>query len=134
MITVYFVEDQLHRHTIGLGCSKKAVDKNGGSNRIVDRHDQHCLIYICGNDMRLFGEVRSAADDIILPFFDPGDEGGPFGIDIYVDPVSNRNWIGGTYIFQAKISFDLTFYIAPVIGTYGIPATRILQRRVRLLS
>ena len=46
-----------------------------------------------------------------------------------IDPVSDRNRIGGTDIFQAEISFDLTFYIATIIGAYGIPATRILNNQ-----
>ena len=77
--------------------------------------------------MRLLGKIGSAADDVILPVFDLGDKGGPFGIDINIAPVSDRNRIGGTDIFQAEISFDLTFYIATIIGAYGIPATRILN-------
>lgn len=55
--------------------------------------------------MRLLGKIGSAADDVILPVFDLGDKGGPFGIDINIDPVSDRNRIGGTDIFQAEISF-----------------------------
>ena len=47
--------------------------------------------------MRLLGKIGSAADDVILPVFDLGDKGGPFGIDINIDPVSDRNRIGGSY-------------------------------------
>ena len=109
MIAIYFVEDQLHRHTISLGCSKKTVDKNGSGNRIVDCHDQHRLVYVRGDNMRLLGKIGSAADDVILPVFDLGDKGGPFGIDIKIDPVSDRNRIGGTDIFQLSIfNFQLT--------------------------
>ena len=104
MITVYFVEDQLYWHTIGLSGSKKTVNKNSGGNRIVDRHDQHRLVHIRSNDMRLFGQIGSTADDVVLSLFDLGDKSGPFGIDIDIDPVPDRNRIGGTNIFQAKNS------------------------------
>ena len=84
--------------------------------------------------MRLLGEIGGAADDVILPVFDLGDEGGPFSIDIDIDPVPDRNRIGGADIFQAEIPFDLTFYIATIIGAYGIPATRILNNQTPHVS
>ena len=73
--------------------------------------------------MRLLGKIGSAADDVILPVFDLGDKGGPFGIDINIDPVSDRNRIGGTDIFQAEISFDLTSISRPssVRTVYQLP-------------
>ena len=79
--------------------------------------------------MRLLGKIGSAADDVILPVFDLGDEGGPFGIDIDINPVSDCNRIGGTDFFQAEIPLDLTFYIATIIGAYSIQATRILNNQ-----
>ena len=79
--------------------------------------------------MRLLGKIGGTADDVILPVLDLGNESGPFLINVDIDPVSDRDRIGCSNIFETEIPLDLTFNIAAVIGANGIPATGILNNQ-----
>ena len=57
IVTIDLVENQLNRHPISLGSRQETIDKDGGRNRIVDRHDQQRLIKVGRQDMCLLGKI-----------------------------------------------------------------------------
>ena len=77
--------------------------------------------------MRLLGEVRSPADDVILAVFYFGNESGAFGVQNDTHTVSYSNWIGAADSFQAEVAFNLAFDLPSVFGLHHIPASCVFN-------
>ena len=92
IVCVYFIEDDFYRNAVCFGGSQKTVDKGGGCFRIVDRYDEHALVKVCSENMRLLGEIGSATDNVVFPVFYFTDESSSFRIqnDLYIVSHSYR--------------------------------------------
>ncbi len=121
-VDVGLVEYQSYRHTVRFGRCQKAVDENGRCFRVVDRGDEHALVYVCRNDVQLFGKVGCPADDIVFPVFYFGDEGRTFRVQRDVHPVAHSYRVGAFESFQAEAAFDLAVHQLSAVSLDLIPA------------
>lgn len=127
VIPVDFVENQFDGYAIGFGRGQEAVDKHGGGNGVIDGYDQHRLVEVGGDDVRLLRQVGGAADDVVFPLFNRGDKGCALFVDVDLHPVAHGYGVGGADVLEAEIAFYLTFDLPPVVGPDGIPATCVFN-------
>ena len=119
---VGLVEDEHHRHTIGLCGGQETVDEGGGGLGIDDRDYQEGLIDVGGQDVALFGEVDALADDIITTGFNLGDK-----TLRNRNPVTDRDGVGGADALEAEVALDLTINQLAIVREDGVPAACILN-------
>ena len=124
-IPVHFVEHQTYRYPISLCRCQKTVDEDSRCFRIIYGHNQQTLIQIGSNDMRLFRQVGSPSDDVILPVFYFGDKCRTFrvGSNFYI--VTHGNGVGASDPFQTEVSLYLAFYQLVVFCLDQVPASGI---------
>lgn len=127
IVGVYLVEDELDGDAIGFGRGEEAVDERGRRFGVVDGNDEHALVEVGRDDVRLLREVRGTADDVVAPVFDFADEGSAFLIEQDVYVVAHRHGVGAANTLQAEVAFDLALDAAPVFRLDEIPAACILD-------
>ena len=77
--------------------------------------------------MCLFGKVGGTSDNVVFAFLDGGDEGRPLRVNIDHHPIAHGNRVGALDIFQTEIALYLTFDVASIVCTDGIPTARVLN-------
>ena len=127
IVGVYLVEDELDGDAIGFGRGEEAVDERGRRFGVVDGYDEHALVEVGRDDVRLLREVRGTADDVVAPVFDFADEGGAFLIEQDVYVVAHRHGVGAANTLQAEVAFDFALDTASVFGADEVPAACVLD-------
>lgn len=93
---------------IGPGSREEAVDKGSGGGRVGERGHEHGAVDVCGDDMRLFRQVRSLPYDVVPAGMYAGDKSSSvrsgFGS---IHDVAYGHRIGGANAFDSEISFYL---------------------------
>ena len=127
IVGVCLVEDELDGDAIGFGRGEEAVDERGRRFGVVDGYDEHALVEVGRDDVRLLREVRGTADDVVAPVFDFADEGGAFLIEQDVYVVAHRHGVGAANTLQAEVAFDFALDTASVFGADEVPAACVLD-------
>ena len=123
----YFVEYQFDWYLICLGSSQESVDEDGRCFGIVDGNNQHTLVEVGGQYMRLFRQVGCASDDVVLAVFYLTDKSSAFVVHDDLHIVAHRNGVGTPDTLQTEIAFDFAIHQFPVFSLYLIPASCILD-------
>ena len=125
---VHFVEHQHDGDAIGFGRSQEAVDESGAGLGARQGGHQEGLVDVGGEDVALFGEVGSFADDVVAAWVDGGDES-EFALAVVAQrhAISHRHGVGGADAFEAEIAFDAAFDELPFIGAHKITASGVFD-------
>ena len=127
LIGIRFVEYKVYGDAVGFGRGEETVDEGGRRFGIVDGNYQHALVEVGCQDMRLLGQVRGTADDVVLAVFYLADEGGACGVENDVHAVAHGYGIGAAYAFQAEITFYLALYALSLVGLDKVPAAGVFD-------
>ena len=111
---VYFVEDECDRHAVSFSACQEAVDELEGCLGLLDGDNEKTHIHIGGYDVRLLGEVRGLADDVVLAIIQLCDEPLSRLLNICLHflgdeshLISDCHRIGGADATNAEVALDL---------------------------
>ena len=127
LIGIRFVEYKMYGDAVGFGRGEETVDEGGRRFGIVDGNYQHALVEVGRQDVRLLGQVRGTADDVVLAVFYLADEGGACRVENDLHAVAHGYGIGAAYAFQAKITFYFALYALSLVGLDKVPATGVFD-------
>ena len=122
VVAVHLVEDEADGYAVGFRRGKEAVDEDGRCLGVVHRDHQETLVEVRGDDVRLLGEVGGAADDVVLPVVDGGDEGSALVVEHDVHAVAHGDGVGAPDAFQPEVPFYLAVYQPAVVRLDLVPA------------
>ncbi len=108
VVNVEFVEHQDGGDTVSLGGRQETVNEDGGGDGMIDGDNKHRPVHVGGNDVGFLGEVGGAADDVIAPRLDGGDDA-PFGAGFHVHLIAHRHGVCGAHAFHAETPADAAF-------------------------
>ena len=127
IVEVGLVEEQDGGDAVGFGRGQEAVDEGGRSLRIVDGDDEHALVEVGGDDVRLLREVGRAADDVVLAVLYLGDKGRAFPVFNDVDTVAHGHGVGAADAFQAEVPLYLALHVASFVRANQVPAAGVFD-------
>ena len=127
IVSIYLVEDELHGDAVGFGRGEEAVDEGGRRFGIVDGDDEHALVEVGSDDVRLLRQVGRPSDDVVLAVFDFADEGGTFLVENDLHVVAHSYRVGAADTLQAEVPFDFAFDTPSVFCLDEIPAACVLD-------
>lgn len=81
---------------------------------MVDRDNQHRLVDICRQDMRLLAQVGRTADDIVAALMHIHNPMRAIRQRLDLDIVAHRDRIGGTDTADTEIAFDMALLLLPI--------------------
>src|ERR1035438_9700610 len=121
IVQIFFVEKDGNRNAICFGSNEEPVNETGGSSGHYHTYNQISHVNICSDYLRLFGEIDSLSDDVILSF-EEGIYNACFAVIFKLKfySIANSKRIGGNNSFQSECSFYLTIQNRSVIGTNHI--------------
>ncbi len=81
---------------------------------MVDRDDQHRLVDIRRQDMRLLAQVGRAANDIVAALMHIHNPMRAVRQSLDLDIVAHRHRIGGTDATNTEIALDMALLLLPI--------------------
>ena len=131
-IQIALIEHERRRYAIRLGRHQKAVDELVVRGRAVQRHDQESLIDVRRDDMRLFRQVRGAANDVVAAGTDADDRGRTVVGRLVLDPIADHHRIGGAAAPQTQAAPNPSGKRAPAADVAEhVPAAGALDNQCR---
>ena len=109
-------------YAVGLAGYQEAVDELRSRHGREQRHDQQRPVEVGGDDVRLFGEVRGPANDVVAARQYFADDSGVLFVPFANDPVAHDYGIGRTYAFQTQASPDTALDRFPGVRADVVPA------------
>ena len=124
---VLLVKGNAHRHAVSLGRGQKAVDKGSARFGPCNGHHEQGHVHVGGQNVALFRQVRSLANDVVASLVNFGDKGCRLlaalgGLLLDGHPIAHGYGVGRAYAAQAEVAFHLTFNGTPVVGAHQVPA------------
>ena len=123
-IRIDFVEHQCHRHPVGLGRSKEAVDERRIRLRACHRYEQQHEVDVGRKNLALLRQVGGAAYYIVAPVAHGGYHAFAACAGRYLHVVANGHGVGGAYAAQAEISAHGAFHLLAAVSAHGVRASR----------
>ena len=131
---VGFGQQNRDGYAVGLAGYQEAVDELRSRHGREQRHDQQRPVEVGGDDVRLFGEVRGPANDVVAARHYFADDSGVLFVPFADDPVAHDYGVGRTYAFQTQASPDTALDRFPGVRADVVPAARRADYRSGELS
>ena len=123
-VEVAFVEQQRYGDVVRFRRNQKPVDEFAVGGTRLQLCDKKCVINVWCYDVRLLGEVRSPADDVVASGKDIRDDPCLLLLEFVADPVADHDRIGRPFALQPKVPADAAGdrFVRRVVAQ-GVPTT-----------